>query len=137
MNYSEMPAGRKMDAAVAEKVMEREICDKWITGPGLHAVWVPVSYTKRCDHDNCVPQQHVPQFSTDVSAAFQVVEQMWKKGYWLELKSPFFEGESWWAGFTPRSCSGWNGEPDHNMPGEGAAVAICRSALSAMAELEA
>lgn len=55
-------------------------------------------------------------------------------GWHLRLCSPFTEGEPWWAGFTPKGITGWNGRPDIEMPGETGPEAISRAALVAEAE---
>ncbi len=109
----------------------------WLPGAGVAESWEEKSRPRYTSS-----WQAVPFYSTDVSAAFKVVDRMMKRGYWLELKwlelkSPFFEGESWWAGFTPLKVTGWNGEPDNNMAGDTAMLAICRAALESCCELEA
>ena len=39
--------------------------------------------------------------------------KMQERGFWLELKSPFFPGQPYFAGFTPHKTTGWNGVPDN------------------------
>lgn len=136
MNYRDMPIGREMDAMIAEKVFEWRVVDR-----EAMAFWPSLEEVKKIVKENPhvlgINYHGCPEFSADVGAAFQVVAKMQGRGYWLELKSPFFEGEQWWAGFTPLYTSGWNGEPDNNMPGSSAMLAICRSALYTMAEVVA
>lgn len=112
MKVSEMQAGREMDALVAEKVMEwvRAKCEgrtnDWWTQPG---------YAKS-----------TPNFSTDIAAAWQVVEK-------IDLFSRAIlerdEDGSWWV----------DDEPCHNIQSNAstAPLAICRAALLAMGVTEA
>lgn len=60
----------------------------------------------------------------------RVIQQM-NQRYHLRLNSPFEPGQPWFAGFTPHSCSVWNGRPDHQRSGESAGIAICLAALDA------
>lgn len=74
-----------------------------------------------------------PHYSTDIAAAWLVVEAMEARGMWCQMRTPF-EGENsdgYWAGFTPHSTTGWNGKPDHWTQADDMALAICRASLAA------
>ena len=60
----------------------------------------------------------------------EVVEFM-RPNYWLELKSPFFAQQPWFAGFTRTGETGWNGVPDNQCGADSACVAVCLAALRA------
>ena len=71
-----------------------------------------------------------PRYSTNLRAAFEVVAEMQRRGYWLRILSPRIPGQDpWWAGFTPHGVTGWNGRPDHEESGATPMVAICLAAL--------
>lgn len=43
-----------------------------------------------------------------------VMEEVVKRGeWWWTIKSPFYEGQPFFAGFNPKATTGWNGRPDH------------------------
>jgi hypothetical protein len=71
--------------------------------------------------------------STDIAAAWEVVEKINEKYHW-KLHSPFITGSEWFIGFTPHGVTGWNGTPDFNASGNTAPLAICRAALLATFE---
>lgn len=63
---------------------------------------------------------------------FEIQELMERRGYWMELKSPFNVGENWACGFTALGCSGWNGRPDY----QGFAKTAQEAAVNAVLEYE-
>ncbi len=122
-----MEAGRELDCTVAEKVMKLETehtrgseCAKQIT-------------LYRTGSFFGAP----PAYSTDIAAAWQVVEKMTERYHW-RIVSPFDPRQEdcrlWFAGLTPHSCSGWNGRPDYEEGAETPALAICLAALKAIRE---
>ena len=109
-----MPAGPDLDALVAAKVMG------WARkGPYL----VPLELTARLLEAHQVPD--VPCYSTDITAAWRVVEKMkddgdvfiewWRDGEWTVARKPL----------------GFRGEGDV-ISAPTAPLAICRSALLAV-----
>ena len=71
-----MEAGREMDALIAEKVMEWTAISKITPGISLDLIGTP-------------PQGRpdlVPHFSTDISAAWEVVKEMSAKNYWCIME---------------------------------------------------
>ena len=73
----------------------------------------------------------LPDYPNNLTAAWELVFFIEDK-YWMELKSPFEKGESYHAGFTPLSTTGWNGRPDNQMPGRIPAKAITRAFILTM-----
>ena len=118
-------AGREMDALVAERVMG------W-----SRSRWAPIDSLLPPKDDKKRIEGHtyyVPLFSTDIAAAWEVVEEMNKTYHW-RISSPFIPGEPYFAGLTPHGVTGWNGCPDYEMPGDIVSLAICRAALLAKLE---
>jgi len=66
----------------------------------------------------------VPNWPTDISAAWELVEEIEQAGHWVQIRTPF-SGDGYWCGFTPDGCSGWNGTPDNYTQADTAARAIC------------
>lgn len=79
--------------------------------------------------------KHAWHPTRSIAQAMMVAERINELGYWMKLTSPFFEDEEiWYAGFTPKLTTGWNGRPDHAGSADTPALAIC---LAAKAWLEA
>jgi hypothetical protein len=129
-----MDAGRELDALVAEKVMG----------------WMRVNSPHKITGANGEPSglepigggyatfAVVPHYSTDIAAAWQIVEMMERRGYWCQMRTPFQAGDGgdgFWAGFTPHGTSGWNGRPDHWTDATILPLAICLAALRAVGAL--
>jgi len=120
------PAGRDLDALVAEKVMgwtevrllsttyDNSVWPVTVTG----WVGIPPGETKEDDVD---------EFSTDIAAAWLVVERLGAKARrWCIGRDD--EGAAW----VVRTC--WMSPPDREDHGRGetAPLAICRAALRAV-----
>ena len=58
--------------------------------------------------------------------------KMQERGFWLELKSPFFPGQPYFAGFTPHNTTGWNGVPDNQRAGPTGPAAIFEAAYATL-----
>jgi hypothetical protein len=117
---AELVAGRELDTLIAEKVMDMESAGddpmlQWgINGPmwkarsGYH--W-----------------DRLPAFSTDIAAAWQVVEKL---GGHLDIIH-WADSDTWQVNFGSR-----DGRRPYTMPqddwGETAPLAICRAALAAV-----
>lgn len=94
----ELPAGRELDALVAEKVMGW----RWYvftiaaSGENVRAIFppddtAPVRFGylpwKRGDHDWRIANGgYPPAFSTDIAAAWEVVAEMEKRGQWCQVE---------------------------------------------------
>ena len=125
MNIDELPAGRELDALVAERVMGWHITDA-IKKPGQ-------------DDYGVAPGQvgvlwvvRVPDYSTDIAAAWQVVERLIKLDAFVSLDYDFqnVDSEKWSVTFITRKAIDCES-------GETAPLAICRAALKAVGVTEA
>lgn len=105
MNYDEMPAGREMDALVAEKVMGIKRGDR----PGE---WLNELGNWLCDTED------IPPYSTSISAAWEVVDKM--DCYFKMTRSDL---GLYWEFYGPKL--GFSYAP--TVP-----LAICRAALKAV-----
>ena len=129
-----MEAGNELDKVIGETIMELISCDDWEYF-NLGSAGGPV-LRKTCSHkrDGCYPTKTIdstfgkvggcPRYSTDISAAWQVVEELIKQ-YVFNL---YYDdvGELW-------VCKLFDGQQEHkgygNMP-----EAICKAALLAKLE---
>lgn len=104
----DLSPGRELDALVAEKVMSIE---PW---PG-----VPGAFKAKFVPNGQVPKPcHPPEYSTDIVAAWQVIEYMRKKHHWTRLELNNFGMNSWHVSFEKGYAVG-----------ESAPHAICLAAL--------
>ena len=106
---------REIDAQVAEKVLGWELTD-----PGFYRAATPSAR-----FPNGTGNRPIPPYSTDIAAAFDVVEAMRGRGWFLELEN----GQD---GLFIAEFLRWHG---HCSPvsGESAApAAICEAALAAV-----
>lgn len=81
MNYDEMPAGREMDALIAEKVMGWTTYEEYVHGPLMHGGGMMTLYRgdgAQFKKDNTTHTWSVDCFcpSTDIAAAWEVVEKL-------------------------------------------------------------
>lgn len=120
-----LPAGRELDALVAQKVMGRvAFRDSFqrIDAEGLELWW-------ENEKDEAEPARVLPRYSTDIAAAWQMVETMQSIGFAFQMTDKLhgitrymvvfgFHGENYHIGGTGIS--------------EDAPHAICLAALSAV-----
>ena len=65
-------------------------------------------------------------YSTDIEAAFEVVEKMRERGWWISMKyEPFFKG--WEVMVRPKGKSIYGEDCNESLP-----MAICNAALRAV-----
>lgn len=124
---------REIDALVAERIMG------WVRleFKGGAVFFMPPDVAEqmyiRQQSQECVSsgdEDNSPLYSSDITAAWRIVDQMRKNGYWLKLQSPFeADNTKWNAGFTEHSFTGWNGRPDNQRQADSAPMAICLAAL--------
>lgn len=120
-----MPAGRELEAMVAECVMGWEYFGQQSMGPPIFRIPSPAGFRT----------SDSPSFSEEIAAAWVVVEAMRAKGYGFEIWArdsediPLQNGEAWAAEFTLPggflTDRRWKGSADS------APLAICRAALLA------
>ncbi len=125
---SETPAGRELDALVAEKVMG------WKAGTVEHFASIPDTEEHASTHGL------LPRYSTDMNAAWEIVRALQKRGYTLALvqESTNVHRDRWWARFTitfddlepVHPDRGWRSASAYvDELNIAASVAICRAAL--------
>jgi hypothetical protein len=143
VKIDEMPAGREMDALVAEKVMGEKLCagvEAWaaVSGAICHGLLDGPNHinpTQPYRQDGRWTFAMVPTYSTDIAAAWQVFERLMdiadeqngraKRIIW---NTPFclFRGEAlWYVAYDYEHC-------EEAGRGDTAALAICRAALKAV-----
>lgn len=108
-----LAAGRELNILIAERVM------------GL----IPHQESEPHDGGTCYDPEMPPRYSSDIKAAWRVVEKLDEHGFHAVVKSPFTAGEPYHAGFTPHGQTGWNGRPDYAGSGDTMPLAVCRAAL--------
>jgi hypothetical protein len=110
-------SNRAKDAEVAERVMGwRRI--EWEGGT------TPMGRSSK--NVLSLVLEEVPHYSTDIAAAWQVVEHLFTRGLRLSLNA--FGGDPWWAEFADEGY-----EHGAQAPADTAPLAICRAALAAVA----
>lgn len=130
-----MKEGRDLDALIAKKIMG---LDPMRAGPDDTIFTVDRDWIMSGEYwyyEEGRGYDHIPPYSTDISAAWQVITEMERRGYWCEMRTPFmepFKDDGYWAGFTPHGASGWNGTPDHWTHTESLSLSICLAALKAI-----
>lgn len=140
MKVDDMPAGREMDALIAEKVIRWEVFYGEYKGYELLDDEIAQGYPPEEEVDG-VPFE-IPNYSTDIAAAWEVVEQMrntpCKDGdhYCFEL----FATNKWAAVFKHHLGEmvpeeGFKDFEYFMATAETAPLAICRAALKAMGVL--
>jgi len=129
----EMPAGRELDALVAEKVMGWRIT-AWNDGEpwGNREVFPPFEPINGIPADcDCISHSEAgepPHYSTDIAAAWEVVEKM-NVDYDVMVRQQRFKPDVWECyivrngPFGPYDRDFWEGRADT------APLAICRATL--------
>jgi len=124
MNIDDMPAGREMDAIIAEKVMGAKI--QWID------LSPPFGRGRNLFYGEGEPNENQPieRYSTEISAAWGIVEKM------REHNS--FGPRSFWLWSSLGSLVTWHAdfydEPTQGSEANTAPLAICRAALKVAEE---
>lgn len=137
MTDKDYEAGRELDALVAERVMglkcrfERGVEAAWQDHKPV--AWSPNDYIVLSQSGSPEPcfyipsRMHsyliVPRYSTDIAAAWEVVEKMWSSKYEAFVRT--FRGQ-WSASFAD------NGNIIGQVDAETAPLAICRAVLKAV-----
>lgn len=143
---SEMKPGRELDALIAEKVMGFVIADVGcgsdvVTGEEKFKEMIAVdecdkdTYLKAKVGENLKYFKEIPNYSTDISAAWEVVEKIkswqikteWGRGQFILLDD---QGE-WIAGWYPEGGPG-DRSIEFSGTSESASHAICLAALKAV-----
>lgn len=124
----EMEAGQELDALVAERVMRQEPCEQWLlfrAGGILGPEWAKAD---TCNHANCYPLENAPHYSTNIAAAWEVIEKLnqMKLG-WFSLEQFGEKGQGVWRALI------WSGNEEDSesffADANTVPLAICRAAL--------
>ena len=136
MNTDDLPAGRELDALVAEKVMGWRIT-AWNDGEpwGNREVFPPFEPINGIPADcDCISHSEAgepPHYSTDIAAAWEVVEKLWDEDFHVQFQLVHqVTAGKWRVEFPTRKV------PHHNYVfahADTASLAICRAALKAVA----
>lgn len=127
-----LEAGRELDALVAGRVMGERVESRRFVFRN-YGDWM---YSDTADYDEgpCIPvdavKGYLPAYSTDIAAAWLVVEKMREAEWCGALDSLGFDGAEW-------RCVLWATHGDdpttfHHGRGHTAPLAICRAALAAI-----
>jgi hypothetical protein len=85
---------RELDAAVHERVMGEHVHD-WREHPYSHGD-PDLLQCRKCLDAGYAPVPELPAYSSDLRAAFEVVERLRGEGWRVEMGSA---GDGWWANF--------------------------------------
>jgi hypothetical protein len=127
-------AGRALDALVAEKVMGWTALHRRDGGSAEYLGTVPDNSFVGASTAKRIPGKTycVPEYSTDIAAAWLVVERMRADGWWPEVKYlvDWDNAAKWYA-----ACH----RPPHQWSATAATapLAICRAALAALENSDA
>jgi hypothetical protein len=115
-----MPAGPQIDILVAEKVMGLVPCDNWYLREVTSIGGIYVRENDSCGHVNgCYPAQNPAKYSTNNSAAGQVVEKLHELGYNMELYRAGHKNSEWSVSIGSLT----------SVETESFSLAVCRAAL--------
>lgn len=144
-----MKAGRELDALVAEKIRGERLLfvnrawstEDWLTTdhPTEQNVMAIITDEKWRAGASYPHHLVIPLYSVSLEAMWLVIDEMYRRGFWCQMRTPFqagADGDGFWAGFTPHGTTGWNGKPDHWTSAETMPHAICLAALKASGETQ-
>lgn len=115
-DVDKLEAGPKLDALVAEKVMG------WEVGPHTADPLVArFKFRWKLPNDAGYGDEPPPEYSTDIAAAWEVVEKLCASGDFCLLTPLGFGGNGW-------ACKMM--DDDYNATALTAPLAICRAALN-------
>lgn len=119
-----IPAGKKMNILIAEKVMDKKPCEHWHMlrlepWEFIHGV---------CGHETCYPINYPPHYSSNINAAWGVVEKI--KDIHITFDMFYRKNEQKWWVTTHAS----DNAKDYGIA-DTAPLAICRAALLAVMDV--
>lgn len=135
--FWEMPAGPELDAEISRLVFNRplrladrvKINDRWVDTP----TWIDDWYTPEEMGAGTSAGMKPPRYSTDMAAAWGVVEKMRGRDLCMDLMCYPHGGSGWWCSFDSplSSFRRWQARSCETAP-----LAICRAALQALEPAE-
>jgi len=151
MMSDELQAGRELDALVAERIFgwmrvqpPKHDFDGPLPGQG-EVLASPTAVPMIESGEYAWPPKGIIPFtfflpsqgwSTDISAAWQVIERMAARGLWLTLLTPYDATDGYHATFTPHGRPQWC-DAVARAQAATAPLAICRAALRAVEQTAA
>lgn len=123
-NLDKLEAGRDMDALVAHKIMGYYV-DRWSPDFSEIDYWYRTEPQPWYSGSHNEQTKIVPHYSTDIAAAWQVVERLWSKHLYYFYLS-YYESINWVRIVGTAPAEVWHGNA------ETAPLAICRAALKAV-----
>lgn len=118
-DYDTMGPGREMDARVAEKVFGLEVMDDF-----------PEVFAVGADGANAVVRKYMRHYSTDISAAWEVVEKLRSDRLWFTMMQD--NTDIWDVKLWRGESKGWFPTVEYYGNAPTAPLAICRAALKAV-----
>ena len=120
---TELPAGRELDALIAEKVMGRVVTHPEQSSPGYLLEWSGDAY-------EVGGARTLPSYSTDIADAWEVVAKLETGRPHRQVRLSGYNVDEWFC-----DVALFLGEDRGTVWGEGnsAPLAICRAALKAVA----
>ena len=113
---STVEAGRPLDALIADKVMRLYV--------DAH-----VMYAAHCPDTNCCDGEPIPEYSTDIAAAWLVVETLQSGPHYKFVHIAVYDGQ--WSCWTEHVA----GDPPIGLcSADTAPLAICLAALKAVGQ---
>lgn len=127
-----MPAGREIDALIEENIFKSVSCNNWAIQRYYPEEWIRINSS--CEHERCHPLGFVPRYSTDISAAWEVVEKFVEQ----DCKCHIYRYGNWNKKDGKRCWQVFLGDNKYNLfpyaEADTAPLAICRAALLAISK---
>jgi len=124
-----MPAGKELDELIAKDIMGLVPCENWhlqeitMIGP------IYIRNQHKCKHDGkCYPKECIPEYSTNISSAWGVVDKLWGKFNFAINRMDMYDGD------YIASVMLFNGGEWKSAHASIAPLAICRAALLTLLE---
>ena len=119
-----MPPSKDMDMLIEEKIFKRHPCDKWYLLQMTVEGGIYMHGDSVCEYDNkCYMENNPPKYSTNISAAWKIVERMqgdwWKMEFLTGIHAAEFEKPN-------MKCEN---QTYHEATADTMPLAICRAAL--------
>lgn len=151
MDIDKMPAGREMDALVAEKVMGHAICEHSRTKSTAQSSGIAMCGVRECKGE--LHYEYLPRYSTDIAAAWEVVEKLQRDDFTVVVSANhssnyqacmIFKGFAasygpadafLYLGKTEEMSVAFGEKPPVRVAEETVPLSICRAALKVISQI--
>jgi hypothetical protein len=124
-----IPAGKETDVLIAEKVMGLVPCDNWYLQQITSIGPIFIRNQNSCKHDGkCYPKEYIPEYSTNISAAWGIVDKLWSRFNFAINRMDMYDGD-YIASVMAFNSNEWKSAHANIAP-----LAICRAALLTLSE---